>query len=93
MIKSFGDKESERLFLSGKARRLPSEIVKTALRKLDYLNAAVSLEDLRVPSGNRLEALKGDRKGYWSIRINQQYRVVFRFENGHAYEVSVVDYH
>jgi len=93
MIKSFQDKESERLFVTGKSGKIPNQIINVALRKLDYLNAAKDINDLRVPPGNRLEALKGDLKGKYSIRINNQYRIVFQFENADAYEVEITDYH
>ena len=93
MIKSFADKESEHFYKTGKSRKIPSTIHKTALRKLDYLNAAYVLEDLRVPPGNMLEALERELKGKYSIRINKQYRIVFAFENGNAYDVVITDYH
>jgi proteic killer suppression protein len=93
MIVSFGDKDTEKLFITGKSRRLPSTITKIALRKLDYLNRAKTLQDLEVPPGNRLEALKGALKGKYSIRINDQFRVVFGFSSGEASEVKVTDYH
>ena len=93
MIKTFASRETELLFVNGTSRRLPTDIVRTALRKLDYLNAAATVNDLRVPPGNRLEALRGDLKGRHSIRINDQFRLVFRFENGDAYDVEIVDYH
>ena len=93
MIKSFADKETERLYLTGRSVRFPAPVRKAGLRKLDYLDAAASLNDLRVPPGNRLEALKGGRKGKHSIRINDQYRVVFVFRDGDAYEVEIIDYH
>ncbi|HNT27424.1 MAG TPA: type II toxin-antitoxin system RelE/ParE family toxin [bacterium] len=93
MIKTFASRETELLFVNGTSRRLPSDIVRVALRKLDYLNAAATVNDLRVPPGNRLEALRGDRKGRYSIRINDQFRLVFRFESGDAYDVEIVDYH
>jgi proteic killer suppression protein len=93
MIKSFADKETEYLYVSGKSRKIPATIHKTALRKLDYLNAAHLLEDLRVPPGNMLEALSGNLAGKYSIRINKQYRIVFSFENGNGYDVEIVDYH
>jgi len=93
MIKSFADKETEHLYVSGKSRKIPATIHKTALRKLDYLNAAHLLEDLRVPPGNMLEALSGNLAGKYSIRINKQYRIVFSFENGNVYDVEIVDYH
>ena len=77
MIKSFSDKTTEKLYITGKSIRFPFSTLKTALRKLDYLNAAISLQDLISPPGNRLEALKGDLKGKYSIRINDQYRIIF----------------
>ena len=93
MIVSFGDKDTEKLFITGKSRRLPSTITKVALRKLDYLNRAKTLQDLEAPPGNRLETLKGALKGKYSIRINDQFRVVFGFSSGEASEVEVMDYH
>ncbi len=93
MIKTFADKETESFYRTGKSRKIPSTIHKAALRKLDYLNAAYVLEDLRVPPANRLEALEGELKGKYSIRINKQYRIVFAFENGNAYDVTITDYH
>ena len=93
MIKSFADKESERLYGTAKSRKIPSTIHKVALRKLDYLNAAHVLDDLRVPPANRLETLEGTLKGKYSIRINKQYRIVFAYENGNAYDVTITDYH
>ena len=93
MIKSFAERETEKFFQTGKSRKIPATIHKAALRKLDYINAAASLEDLRVPPGNMLEALSGDLRGKYSIRINRQYRIVFAFEKGDAYEVLIVDYH
>ncbi len=93
MIVSFGDKDTEKLFIFGKSRQVPSTIIKVALRKLDYLNRAKTLQDLETPPGNRLEALKGALKGKYSIRINDQYRIVFRFSSGEASEVEVTDYH
>ena len=87
------DKETERFYATGKSRKIPSTIHKTALRKLDYLGAAYVLEDLRIPPGNMLEALECDLKGKYSIRINKQYRIIFAFENGDAYDVKITDYH
>ena len=96
VIRSFGDQASEDAF-NGRntksARRLPQNIWPVIRRKLDMLNAAHVLDDLRSPPGNRLEALKGDRAGQYSIRVNGQYRIVFRFENGNAYDVVCEDYH
>ena len=96
MIVSFADKATEALFHgeSGKAiRRIPPDVRSTAVRKLDLVNAAHQLEDLKVPPGNRLEALKGALRGKHSIRINDQWRIVFRWESGDAHDVAVEDYH
>jgi proteic killer suppression protein len=93
MISSFADKDTEALYITGKSKRYPSTIIKTALRKLDYLNQAKTIKDLETPPGNRLEALKGDLKGKYSIRVNDQFRIVFQFNDGEASEVQVVDYH
>lgn len=93
MITSFADKDTEKLYISGKSRRFPTTIINASLRKLDYLNRAKTLQDLEAPQGNRLEALKGDLKGKHSIRINDQFRIVFHFSGGEASEVEVTDYH
>ena len=93
MIRSFADTETENLYIKGKSRKLPLPVCSVGIRKLDYLNAAVRIEDLRVPPGNRLERLKGKLRGKYSIRINDQYRVVFRFEDGDAHDVRITDYH
>lgn len=93
MIKSFADRETERLFGGMSTRRLPPDLLRVALRKLIQVNAAASLDFLRVPPGNRLEALKGDRAGQHSIRINDQWRICFRWRDGNAHEVEIVDYH
>ena len=96
MIESFGNRLAEDLFFdrrSREARAFPPELMRVARRKVLYLNDAAELDDLRVPPGNRLEPLKGRWKGYHSIRINDQWRLVFRWEQGHAQDVTVVDYH
>lgn len=93
MIRSFADRETERLFGRRFSRRLPADLQKAALRKLEFLDAAPALESLRVPAGNRLEALRGDRAGQHSIRINDQWRICFRWKDAHAHEVEIVDYH
>lgn len=96
MIVSFGDKASAALYHGerGKAiRRFPAAIRRAATRKLDVLNGATVLEELRSPPGNRLEALRGDLAGFHSIRVNDQWRIVFRWVNGDAHDVRVVDYH
>jgi toxin HigB-1 len=93
MIRSFRDRDTERLFARERPRRLPAAILRAALRKLAMLDAAADLADLRVPPGNRLEKLAGDRRGQYSIRINDQWRVCFTWSQGDAYEVEVTDYH
>ncbi len=93
MIVDFADKETENLFITGKSKRFSPAVVKTAMRKLDYLNRAKTLNDLLAPPGNHLEALKGELRGKHSIRINDQFRIVFKFQNGDASEVKVTDYH
>lgn len=93
MIKSFGDRNTERLFQRQAIKRFGRGVQKIALRKLRMLDAASVLEDLRIPPGNRLEKLKGDRVGQHSIRINKQLRICFRWRSGHAYDVEIVDYH
>jgi proteic killer suppression protein len=96
VIASFGDRGTEDLYHGKKskaARRFPMEIVSVALRKLDMINAAQGLQDLASPPGNHLEALRGNLKGYHSIRINDQWRVVFGWADGKAHEVRITDYH
>ena len=93
MIRSFRDRDAERLFERHRIKRLGPEVQRVALRKLRMLDAAVGLEDLRVPPGNRLERLRGDRAGQHSIRVNGRWRICFRWRNGDAYDVEIVDYH
>lgn len=93
MIRTFADSETERFYAADKSRRLPTEIQKRAAMRLVQLNAATGIEDLRLPPSNRLEQLRGDRAGRWSLRINDQWRVCFRFKNGDAFDVEIVDYH
>jgi len=93
MIKSFRDKETERLFARQFSRRFSAHLHKTAWSKLALLDAAERLDDLRVPPGNRLEKLSGNREGQYSIRINDQYRVCFEWRAGDAYDVEITDYH
>lgn len=93
MILSFACKETEKIFTRGYSRKLPGDIHKTAYRKLVQIHAATKLESLAIPPGNMLEALKGDRKGQHSIRINDQWRICFRWEDGNAFDVEIVDYH
>ena len=93
MIRGFKDPETERIFNRERSRKLPQNIHRTALKKLLLLDAADSLRDLKVPPGNRLEKLFGDRKGQHSIRINDQWRICFCWNNGDALDVEIVDYH
>jgi proteic killer suppression protein len=93
MIKTFADKETEKLFQRTVSRSLPVDIQRKARLKLEILDAAERLDDLKVPPGNRLEKLRGDREGQHSIRINQQWRICFRWKNGDCYDVEIVDYH
>jgi toxin HigB-1 len=96
VIRSFGNRLAEDVYddrRGAAVRRLSAELYPVARRKLLYLHEAEDLHDLRVPPGNRLEALKGDRKGCFSIRVNDQWRIVFRWSDGHALDVTIVDYH
>lgn len=93
MIKTVRDKETAKILDRDRSRKLPGEIQQLAYRKLRYLNNARTLQDLRIPPANRLEKLKGDRTGQYSIRINDPWRVCFRWRNGDAYDVEIVDYH
>lgn len=93
MIRNFADKKSEKIWSRTPSRRLPIDIQIAVRRKLRMLNNAVVLDDLRAPPANRLEALKGDRQGQRSIRINDQWRVCFRWADGDAHDVEIVDYH
>lgn len=93
MIKSFADKLTAAIFEGQEVRKRPREIQGTVRRKLKLIDAATRLENLRVPPGNRLEALKRDRAGQWSIRINDQWRICFRWHDGHAHDVEIADYH
>jgi toxin HigB-1 len=96
VIQSFRDHTAADLFRelnTSSARRIPRDLWRTVQRKLKLLDVAARLEDMSIPAGNRLERLKGDRAGRYSIRINDQYRITFRWESGHAYEVCVEDYH
>jgi toxin HigB-1 len=93
MIASFRDKETERLWLSGRNRHLPADLQRRAFKKLAILNAVVNIENLKVPPGNQLEVLRGNRAGQHSIRVNDQYRVCFVWRDGNAFEVEIVDYH
>lgn len=93
MINSFKDEETEKVYNAVQSKKLPGDIQQTALRKLKYLNNAQDLNDLRIPPGNRLEALHGDRQGQHSIRINDQWRVCFTWNRTGADDVEIVDYH
>jgi proteic killer suppression protein len=93
MIRSFKSRDAERLFNRERVPGLPADLHRPAARKLRMLHRARTLRDLRVPPGNRLEQLKGDREGHYSIRINDQFRICFRWEAGDAHDVEIVDYH
>ena len=93
MIKGFGDKESEKIWNGIRSKKLPYEIQNVARRKLRMINNAQDINDLRVPPANRLEKLKGNMSKYHSIRINNQWRIIFNWKNNDAYDVSIVDYH
>ncbi len=93
MIRSFADKEAEKIFDRERSRKLPVEIQPIARRKLEILNASSNIQDIKNPPSNRLEKLKGERKGQYSIRINHQWRICFRWHEGDAFEVEIVDYH
>jgi proteic killer suppression protein len=93
MIKNFRDSDTQELWETGKSRHIPSTIRLTALKKLAILNWATDLNDLSAPGGNRLEALRGNRKGQHSIRINDQYRLCFVWRDGDAFSVEIADYH
>jgi len=93
VIKSFANRQTEELFRTGKARRIPADVARRALRKLEALHVAIQLSDLRVPPGNRLHALKDDRAGQHAISVNTQWRICFRFEDGDVFDVEFCDYH
>jgi toxin HigB-1 len=93
VFRSFRDRDAERLFERQPVRKLGKDVQRVGLRKLRMLDAAMDIRDLRVPPGNRLERLRGDRAGQYSIRINDQWRICFRRHEGNAYEVEIVDYH
>ena len=93
MIRGFRDRDTERVFRRERVGKFAPAVQRAALRKLLMLDAAESLDDLRVPPGNRLEKLAGNRKGQYSIRVNDQWRVCFRWGRGGAYDVEIVDYH
>ena len=93
MIKSFGDKESEKIWNGIRSKKFPNEIQDVVRRKLRMINNAQDVNDLRIPPANRLEKLKGDLQEYYSIRINNQWRIIFKWINNDAYEIRIVDYH
>jgi proteic killer suppression protein len=93
MIRNFRDREAEKIFQREFSRKLPQDIQRRAFRKLRMLNRAETLDDLRIPPNNRLEQLRGDREGQYSIRINQQWRICFEWHDGDAFAVEIVDYH
>ncbi len=93
MIKTFADKETQQVFVREKSRRLPPDMIRRAVRRLEYINCATRLTDLLTPPSNRLHALKGDREGQYAISINDQWRICFRFTDGDAYDVEITDYH
>lgn len=93
MIRTFRDRDTERLFQREPVRQWGADVQHAALRKLRILDAATTIEDLRVPPGNRLEKLRGDRAGQWSIRVNDQWRLCFEWRGNDAYQVELVDYH
>ncbi|WP_071590777.1 type II toxin-antitoxin system RelE/ParE family toxin [Synechococcus sp. PCC 7336] len=93
MIRTFKDKETQKIFERQRSRKLPSNIQQIALRKLRMLNQAETLQDLRIPPANRLERLKGDREGQYSIRVNNQWRLCFEWKDGYSINVELVDYH
>ena len=93
MIKTFADKHSQEVYIKGKSKRMPPDIVKRSICRLEYIDLATCLEDLKVPPSNRLHPLKGDRKGQYAISINDQWRICFKFVDGDAYDVEIRDYH
>lgn len=93
MIKSFKDRETQKLFMGRKSRAVSQQSQRRALRKLEQLDSVDSVEEMAIPPSNRLHKLSGDREGQWAVSIDKQYRICFRFEDGHAYDVEATDYH
>ena len=93
MIKTFADKHTWEVYVKGKSKRIAPDIIKRAIRRLEYIDIATCLDDKKVPPSNRLHALKADRKGQYAISINDQWRICFKFEEGDAYDVEITDYH
>ena len=93
MLKSFGSKETEKIWDGVRSSKIPPEIQKIGRRKLRMINNSIDLNDLRIPPSNRLEKLSGNQQDFYSIRINDQWRIIFRWQAGHAHEVEIIDYH
>lgn len=93
MIKTFADRRTKELYETGKSRRLPTEVWERATRKMEYLDLATNVTDLRIPPSNRLHRLERDKAGQYSISVNNQWRICFRFEDGDAFDVEITDYH
>jgi len=93
MIRTFADKQTQELYITGSSKKLPADIVPRARRKLEYIDLALQLEDLRIPPGNKLHQLGMDREGQHAIRVNDQWRICFRFIDGDAFDVEITDYH
>lgn len=93
MIKTFADKETQLVYVNGKSKIIPPDLIRRAVRRLEYINLASNINELRVPPSNKLHNLKGNRKGQYSISINQQWRNCFRFVDGDAFDVEIADYH
>ncbi len=93
MIKTFADKHTREIYVKGKSKRIAPDIIRRAIRRLEYIDLATCLEDLKVPPSNRLHTLKADRKGQYAISINDQWRVCFKFIDSDAYDVEIADYH
>ena len=93
MIRTFANRETQELFTKGQSRRLPPDIIRRAIRRLEYIDLADTLDDLKILPSNRLHPLKGSRRGQHSISINTQWRICFRFIDGDAYDVEIIDYH
>lgn len=93
MIKSFADRQTQQLYVTGEARRIPPDVAKPAARKLEQVNAAIRVDDLKVPPGNRLHPLEENREGHYSISVKDQWRICFRFEDGDAFDVEFCDQH
>ncbi|MDA1372896.1 MAG: type II toxin-antitoxin system RelE/ParE family toxin [Proteobacteria bacterium] len=93
MIKTFADKHTKELYETGKSRKVPPDVLPRAIRKLEYVNLATCLDDLKVPPGNKLHQLSDDRKGQYAIAVNDQWRICFSFKDGDAYDVEFCDYH